>query len=227
MIDEHGLQAGTEKKAGNAAEEEKMRFLNEKEFLEKMKPLGIAPCDEGRRLCYEDEEKTLGFDFTNLAVPESAASLFERQGAGDRSVEYAMVGAMFKIMEALGLFPLYLYASDEEWAGEDVDGLVKRRLLTAEEGELLSRIMDEGHGMDAIALDGAEVAEAVRLVASQLTTLGATCHAVDEKGRALVLFSQDEEVSFNTCDKYVYEKAKAMVKSLENTPFDVVFVEDI
>lgn len=202
-----------------------MRFIDEKTFLDKMKSAGVVPCGTGGAICYEDIDKTLGFDFTNLTPPDTLTSMFE--AAADRSVEYAMAGVMFRILEGLGVFPLYLYAADNEWAGEELDPLVRRGLITSEERELLEKITEEGHGMDVVVVEPGEAAAAVRLVAPQLTALGTTCFAVDEKGKTLTSFSQDDEVSFYTIDKGMHEKALAMARRLENVPFEVVTVEDV
>jgi len=203
-----------------------MKYIDEKSFLKIMKSVGIIPCREGANLCYEDVENVMGFDFTNLAEPDTSMSLMERQGVGDRSVEYAMVGAMLRILDELGLFPLYLYAADEEWAGEEIGPLTRRGFITAEEGAILESVMDGGHGMDVIVVDRNEIASAARLVTPQLTVLGASCAAADENGRALTLFSQDDEVAFNTTDRDIYEKALEMVRKLKGLPFEVVFVEN-
>lgn len=199
-----------------------MRFLDEKTFLETLRRAGIVPCLEGRGLCYEDDESVLGFDFTNLSIPDTSVSPFEAQGAGERSVEYAMIGTMLRILDELGLFPLRLYAVDEEWAGEDVASLAEKGLITAEEAAVLGRVMEEGRGMDVIVVEREEAADAVRLIAPQVTALGTVCAATDESGRALALFSQDDEVSFNTTDRGVYDKAVKMLSTLKNLPFEVI-----
>ncbi|MGK7346082.1 MAG: hypothetical protein ACNS63_09775 [Candidatus Nitrospinota bacterium M3_3B_026] len=199
-----------------------MNFLDEKAFLETLRSAGIVPCREGRALCYEDEESVLGFDFTNLSIPDTSVSPFEAQGAGERSVEYAMIGTMLRILDELDLFPLYLYAVDEEWAGEDIGRLRKKGLLTVEEASVLGRVMEEGRGMDVIVVEREEAADAARLIAPQITALGTVCAATDARGRVLALFSQDDEVSFNTMDRRIYEKAAKMLETLKNLPFEVI-----
>ncbi|VAX19178.1 hypothetical protein MNBD_NITROSPINAE02-608 [hydrothermal vent metagenome] len=202
-----------------------MKFIEEKVFLEMMELAGIASCDDGRSLRYKVEDGAQGFDFTNLALPDKPMAPYEVIGGGDRSVEYAMVSTVFKIFEALKLFPLYLYTIDDEWAAEELDPLVKKGLLTPEEGEILNLVADEDHNMDVVMIEREDLAVAVRLIAPQFTIFQTSCAVTDAKGRALILFSPDDEVSFNTKDKDIYEKASRMVKSLENLPFETIWAD--
>lgn len=202
-----------------------MEFIDDKTFLKMMKSAGIVLCDENRSICYEDKASVLGFDFTNLAISGKDVSPVEVIGAGDRNVEYAMVSTLFSVMEKLDIFPLYLYTITDEWGDENLDSLIKRGLMTNEEGEALSQVADEGHGMDVAVIEKNELAQAVRLIAPQFTIFQTTCCAVDGRGLALAVFSHDDEVSFNTTDQDIYIKAGKMVKSLKNLPFETVWAQ--
>ncbi len=204
-----------------------MKFIEEKVFLEMMDLAGIIPCDDGRSMQFKTEEGVQGFDFTNLALPDKPMAPYEVIGGGDRSIEYAMVSTVFKIFEALELFPLYLYPIDDEWAAEDLSSLVKKGVLTPEEGEILSLVTDEDHGMDVAVIEKEDLAKAVRLIAPQFTIFQTSCAVTDVKGRALLLFSPDDEVSFNTNDKDIFEKASRMIKSLKNLPFEIIWADSV
>ncbi len=202
-----------------------MKFIKEEEFTQLMQGVRIVHCNHGRSLCFRDEASILGFDFTNMNIPDHGASPYEGVAAGDRSIEYIMVSSILKIIAELDLFPLYLYPVDDDWADEDLEPLVKRGLLTPEEGAVLDEVVDSGHAMDIIVVDKGEMDLAVRLVTPQMTAFSKTCAVADGKGRVLTTFSQDDEVSFNTTDKNIYEKASLMMKSLSGLPFDVIWAE--
>lgn len=145
---------------------------------------------------------------------------------GDRSVEYAMVSTLFKLVEILGLFPVYLYASDNEWADENMNTLVSQKHITADEAAALRNVIDQDHGMDVMVIGHDEVKEAARLITPQITAFSTECCAMDEKGRFLATFSQDDEVLFNTNDKAIYKASREFTLKLKNLPFEIVRVED-
>jgi hypothetical protein len=203
-----------------------MKFVKEKEFLDQISQLGIGKTPNDRSLRYLDENSVLGFDLTNLTIPDSSNSPYERVAEGDRSVEYAMVSTLFKLVETLGLFPVYLYAADNEWADENLDQLVTQKHITADEASALRNVIDLDHGMDVVVIGQDEVKDAVRLITPQITTFSTECCAVDNKGRFLATFSHDDEVSFNTNDKAIYNASKEFIQKLKNLPFEIVQVED-
>lgn len=202
-----------------------MKFIEEKVFVGMMKSVGISLSDNGRSLEYKNQDGVLGFDFTNLAHPDKPMAPYEVIGGGDRSVEYAMVSTIFKMLEALKLFPIYLYTIDDEWADEDLAPLVKKGLMTPEEAEILNLVLDEDHSMDVVVIEREDLAKAVRLIAPQFTVFQTSCAVTDINGKTLILFSPDDEVSFNTTDKDIYEKASQMIKSLNNMPFDTIWAD--
>ncbi|VAX21746.1 hypothetical protein MNBD_NITROSPINAE04-2375 [hydrothermal vent metagenome] len=203
-----------------------MKFISENEFLGLISRSGIGKTSDDRSLRYTDETGVLGFDFTNLAIPDMSKSPYEGVAEGDRSVEYAMVSTLFKLMEVLALFPVYLFASDNEWADEDLGRLVSQNYITADESSVLQNVIDQDRGMDVVVIGRDEVKEAVRLITPQITALSTECCAVDDKGRFLATFSQDDEVSFNTKDNALYNASKEFILKLKNLPFEIIQAED-
>ncbi len=198
-----------------------MKFIREDEFLQSIPSIGLQLVDDPGAMEYIDEQAVLGFDFTNLTPPDMSTGPYETVAGGDRSVEYAMVSTLFKIVESLGLFPVHLFAVDNEWADEDLHELATKGFITQQEEELLGEIVDGGHGMEVIVLDQNELSDAARIVTPQITTFSTRCQAVDTEARFLAEFSPDDEVSFNTTDKSLYNKVREMVLSLKNLPFEV------
>jgi len=203
-----------------------MKFISEKKFLASIRRLGIDKTSDDRSLRYLDETSVLGFDFTNLAIPDLSSSPYETVAEGDRSVEYVMVSTLLKLVEALDLFPVYLWASDNEWADEDLDQLVSRKFITVDEAAILQNVIDQDHGMDVAVIGRDELKEAARLVTPQMTALSTECCATDNKGRFLATFSQDDEVSFNTKDNAIYNAAKEFIGKLKNLPFEIIQAEE-
>ena len=199
-----------------------MKFIEDCAFLDMMKSAGIEMSEDGRSILYRNEDAVRGFDFTNL-TPHDPSAPYEAVAAGDRSVEYTMVATAFRIIEALGLFPLYLYSINNEWVDEDLAPLIKGGMLTPEEGEILESVRENDNVSDVVIIEKGEVEKAVRLITPQLTAFSTSCCAADGDGKVLALFSDDDEVSFNTTDPDIYEKAKKMVKSLKNLPFETIW----
>jgi len=203
-----------------------MKFISEKKFLGSISRSGIGKTSDDRSLRYLDETGVLGFDFTNLAIPDLSESPYEGVAEGDRSVEYVMVSTLFKLVQVLDLFPVYLYASDNEWADENLARLVSQKYITADEASVLQNVIDQDHGMDVAVIGRDEIKEAVRLITPQITALSTECCAVDDKGRFLATFSQDDEVSFDTKDKALYNASKEFILKLKNLPFEIIQAED-
>ncbi|MBI4666768.1 MAG: hypothetical protein HY751_10215 [Nitrospinae bacterium] len=201
-----------------------MRFTSEDHFLSAIAPAGLAQDPEGRYLRFTDEDSVLGFDFTNLTMPDSPGA-FDIAGGMDNSVERSMVETVVRLMEDLDLFPLYLFASDNEWLDEDADALAKRGLIRESERDILKAIQTAGHNMDVLIVEKSEAGRAVDILTPQLTELGATCFAVSEDGSTYALISQDDEVSFNTTDEGIYRRARETVRSLESLSFDIIWGE--
>ncbi|VAX18622.1 hypothetical protein MNBD_NITROSPINAE01-487 [hydrothermal vent metagenome] len=199
-----------------------MKFIKNSVFLEMMKRAGIQTSEDGRTMRYQNEGAVKGFDFTNL-TPHSPAGPYEAVASGDRSVEYAMVATAFRVIETLNIFPLYLYSIDNEWVDEDIAPLIKSGTLTREEADILENVLENDNVSDVAVIEKGEVDKAVRLIVPQLTAFSTSCCAVDAEGKVLALFSEDDEVSFNTTDPQIYEKTKKMVKSLSNLPFETVW----
>ncbi len=199
-----------------------MKFIENSVFLEMMKRAGIELSENGRTMMYHDEGAVKGFDFTNL-TPHNPAEPYEAVAVGDRSVEYAMVATAFKVIDALNIFPLYLYSVDNEWVDEDIAPLIKSGTLTREEADVLESVLENDNALDVAVIEKGEVDKAVRLIVPQLTAFSTSCCAVDAEGKVLALFSEDDEISFNTIDPQIYEKAKKMVKSLSNLPFETIW----
>lgn len=199
-----------------------MKFIDEKDYHKILRDAGIGVTEDGRSLNYTDGGATLGFDFTNLAAPDTSRSPIEVVGMGDRSVEYTMVAVMFKIIETLGLFPLFLYSGDDEWADENLAELAGKNYISKEEAQTLDDIVSGGHAMDVIEIGADEVPDAVRVITPQLTTFSTYCCVTDANGRFLATFSEDDEVSFNTKEPELYGKAKEALGALGDLPFEVI-----
>jgi len=204
-----------------------LKFIKEAAFYEIITAAGIGISAQTGALSYTDNDHVVGFDMTNLTVPDTAISPFEPRGEGDRSVEYAMVSALFKVIERLGRFPVYLFAADDEWADDEIDQLAARGFINKEETRVLAGLMAEGHGMDVAVVEKEGIADAVRLIAPQITTLSTTCHAMDGAGKFLATFSQDDEVSFDTTDPEIYAAAKETLTGVKNLPFEIIWGDEL
>ena len=178
-----------------------MRFIDERRFLEEMSSFGLDLSEDKRYLRFRNDDAAMGFDFTNLAMPGSEDDVFDSANAREGGVEVVMARTALEMMRSAGLFPIYLFASDNEWLDEDPEPLLKQGLITESEAKTLSEIVADGHGMDVIVIEQDELETAVDIITPQLCALGSTCFAVDAQGRAYTLFSQDDEVSFNAADK--------------------------
>ncbi|MBI5815350.1 MAG: hypothetical protein HZB29_07030 [Nitrospinae bacterium] len=202
-----------------------MKFINETEFFNSIKSSGLGLDEDGRSLRFADEDSAIGFDFANLSIPDLSTGVFEAASRESATVERAMVAAAFGVLSALDLFPAMLYASDNEWLDEDLSGLVKGGVVTKEEAAALNVLSGGGRGMDVIILEKDEADTAVKIITPQITALGTTCYAIGAGGRAVFRFSQDDEVSFNTTDAGIYEKAKKHVMSAGDFPFEIIWGE--
>jgi hypothetical protein len=200
-----------------------MRFIDEQRFLEEMAFSGLELSEDKRYLRFRNDDAAMGFDFSNLSMPGSADDVFDSANAREGGVEAIMVRSAVDMMESVKLFPIYLFASDNEWLDEDPAPLLQQGLLTETEAKTLSAIVDGGHSMDVIVIEPDDLDIAVNIITPQLCALGSTCFAVDIKGRAYTLFSQDDEVSFNTIDKNIYRMARGYVSGLSKPPFDVIW----
>lgn len=200
-----------------------MRFIDERRFLEEMGSFGLDLSEDRRYLRFRNDETAMGFDFTNLSMPGSEDDVFDSANAREGGVEVVMARTALEMMRSAGLFPIYLFASDNEWLDEDPAPLMRQGLITDGEAKILSDIVADGHGMDVIVIGQEELEVAVDIIAPQLCALGSTCFAVDAKGRAFTLFSQDDEVSFNTVDKNVFRMARGYIGGLSKLPFDVIW----
>lgn len=200
-----------------------MRFIDEQRFLEEMRSFGLDLSEDRRYLRFRNVDATMGFDFTNLSMPGSDDDVFDSLNAREGGVEAIMVRSAVDMMESARLFPIYLFASDNEWLDEDPAPLLQQGLLTENEAKTLTAIVESGHAMDVIVLEPEELDIAVDIITPQLCALGSTCFAVDIKGRAYTLFSQDDEVSFNTLDKNIYRMARGYVSGLSKLPFDIIW----
>lgn len=200
-----------------------MRFIDEQRFLEEMDSSGLDLSEDRRYLRFRNDDAAMGFDFTNLAMPGSTDDVFDSANAREGGVEAIMIRTALEMMLSAGLFPIYLFASDNEWLDEDPAPLVRQGLLTENEAKTLSAIVANGHGMDVIVIEPEDLDSAVDIVTPQVCALGSTCFAVDVKGRAFTLFSQDDEVSFNTVDKDIFRIARGYVKGLPNPSFEIVW----
>ena len=200
-----------------------MRFIDEQRFLEEMGSLGLDLSEDGRFLRFGDGDLAKGFDFTNLGMPGSEDDVFDSANVREGGVEAIMTRTALEMMRSTGLFPVYLFASDNEWLDEDAATLLRQGLLTESEASTLSGIVADGHGMDVIVLEPEELDAAVDIITPQICALGSTCFAVDVKGRAFTLFSQDDEVSFNTVDKNIFRIARGYIGGLSKPPFDIIW----
>lgn len=200
-----------------------MRFIDERRFLEEMGSFGLELSEDKRYLRFRNDDTAIGFDFTNLSMPGSADDVFDSANAREGGIEVVMVRTALEMMRSAGLFPIYLFASDNEWLDEDPDPLLKQGLITENEAKTLSDIVAEGHGMDVIVIEPEDMETAVDIVTPQLCALGSTCFAVDTKGRGYTLFSQDDEVSFNAVDKNIFRMARGYIGGLSKLPFDVIW----
>ncbi|MBI4827598.1 MAG: hypothetical protein HY804_02100 [Nitrospinae bacterium] len=204
-----------------------MRFIYEDDFRNKLAAFGMEPDGEGRELRYRDGSATLGFDFTNLAVPTADDSLYESSGAGERGVEQAMARVIFKLVEGLNRFPVYVFASDDEWGGgEELAPFVATGRLSKREAAAMAGVVEGKHRMDVGVIGPGEGETAAALIVPQTTLFQGTCHVVAEGGAYWVTFSPDEEVSFNTRGQAVYDAARAALLAMGPLPFEVVWVED-
>lgn len=200
-----------------------MRFIEERRFLEEMGQLGLGLSEDGRVFNFNDPDRAKGFDFSNFTIPGSPEEIIESATANEPSVESIMARSALEAMLSAGLFPIYLFISDNEWLDEDPESLVRQGLMTKTGAAILSAIIEEDHGMDVIVIEAGEIGVAVDIITPQILALGSTCYAVDMKGRAFTLFSQDDEVSFNTIDDGAYEKARSYVEGLSDKPFEVIW----
>jgi hypothetical protein len=200
-----------------------MRFIDERRFLEETTSFGLDLSEDKRYLRFRNDDTAMGFDFSNLSMPGSADDVFDSANAREGGVEVVMVRTALEMMRSAGLFPIYLFASDNEWLDEDPTPLLQQGLIMENEAKTLSDIVTDGHSMDVIVIELADLETAVDIVTPQLCALGSTCFAVDMKGRAYTLFSQDDEVSFNTVDKDVFRMARGYVGGLSKLPFDVIW----
>ncbi len=204
-----------------------MKFIKEEEFQEIITMTGIEVSAQTGALSYANSDHVVGFDMTNLTIPDTSISPFETQGEGDRSVEYAMVSSLFKVIERLGRFPVYLFAADDEWADDEIDQLASRGFINKEEAKALTELMAEGHGMDIAVVEKGEIADAVRLIVPQITALSTACYAMDGDGKFLASFSQDDEVSFDTTDPEIYAAAKNTLRSAKSLPFEIIWGDEL
>jgi len=200
-----------------------MRFIDEQRFLEEMSSFGLDLSEDKRYLRFRNADTSMGFDFSNLSMPGSADDVFDSANAREGGVEVVMARTALEMMRSAGLFPVYLFASDNEWLDEDPTPLLRQGLITESEAKTLSDIVTDGHSMDVIVIEPADLETAVDIVTPQLCALGSTCFAVDMKGRAYTLLSQDDEVSFNTVDKDIFRMARGYIGGLSKLPFDVIW----
>ncbi|MBF0169816.1 MAG: hypothetical protein HQK87_01785 [Nitrospinae bacterium] len=202
-----------------------MRYLDEEPYIATLHEEGIVPCDDGRSLCY-DTGDYYGFDFTNLTSPQKGADgLLEPAGEG-RHVERAMIETLLTLLVDLGQAPLRLIPLDDDWADDELESLIGHGYLTKDEGAVLSRVVADGKAMDVIEIAADEIATGVALLLPQLTVRSTVCAIVGGEGETLSLISQDDEISFNTDDRGVYDKARALMKQREiKLPFEVVWVD--
>ncbi|HJM82679.1 MAG TPA: hypothetical protein QF720_03675 [Nitrospinota bacterium] len=201
-----------------------MRYLKESDLLEILPSLGIIVGKDGQKL-HMNSSRILGFDITNLqSIKEDA--YYEMIEAGDRNVEYVMVSTVVKLLDTLSLFPVYLYAIDNEWLDEEIAPLLANNMLTKEEADVLTDIQQEGKGMDVIIIEHTSIQQMVRILVPQMTVFSKRCYLLDSMGRVLISFSADDEISFDTNDQKVYDKARESLLKLTNTPFNIIWAED-
>ena len=201
-----------------------MRYLKESDLLEILPSLGIIVGKDGQKL-HMNSSRILGFDITNLqSIKEDA--YYEMIEAGDRNVEYVMVSTVVKLLDTLSLFPVYLYAIDNEWLDEEIAPLLANNMLTKEEADVLTDIQQEGKGMDVIIIEHTSIQQMVRILVPQMTVFSKRCYLLDSMGRVLISFSADDEISFDTNDQKVYDKERESLLKLTNTPFNIIWAED-
>jgi hypothetical protein len=206
-----------------------MRYIDEEPFLERMKnEKGIVLFDEGRSLCYETDDFH-GFDFTNLTNPHKGdESVVERVFADERGIERAMIETLLNLMGELDQFPVRLIPVDDDWADDELESLIAKNYVTPEEGAVLTKVVEDGKALSAVEIDADEIVAGVCLTLPQLTLRSTVCAVIGGDGATLALVSRDEEVSFNTTDRALYEKARALMKArAASLPFEVVWVDDI
>lgn len=202
-----------------------MRYLDEASYLTDLAEQGIVPCDDGRSFCY-DTADYFGFDFTNLTSPPKAAEGILEPASAGRQVERAMLESLLTLMVELDQAPLRLVAVDDDWADDELPTLLGEGYLSADEGAVLTKVVADGKAMEVIELDAEEIAIGVALLLPQLTHRSTVCAVIGGDGATLALVSQDDEVSFNTDERAVYEKGREIMKRREiELPFEVVWVE--
>jgi hypothetical protein len=99
-------------------------------------------------------------------------------------------------------------------------------MLTKEEADVLTDIQQEGKGMDVIIIEHTSIQQMVRILVPQMTVFSKRCYLLDSMGRVLISFSADDEISFDTNDQKVYDKARESLLKLTNTPFNIIWAED-
>ena len=189
-----------------------MNYINEEEFLATLVRFGIELCNDERSLCYKNSEETSGFDFTNLAEPE-----MESEGEESNKVEQSMLETTLELFENLSLFPVTLFAVNDEWTDDQTVAELTKSGYTGDELEIIKSIVKEGHANDAIEISSDEKDFGVKLLLTEMTIVGSTtCAIIGQRGEALALVSRDDEVSFDTAASGIYETAKKYIKERES-----------
>ena len=199
-----------------------MKYFSEEDFLSSMDRFGVELCNDERSLCYKNSEETFGFDFTNLAEPD-----MENEEEGGHKVERSMLETTLALFESLSLFPVTLFAVNDEWTDEETVAELTKSGYTGAELEIIKSIVEEGHSNDAIEITPDEKDFGVKLLLTEMTIIGSTtCAIIGRGGEALALVSRDDEVSFDTATSGVYETAKKYMKSRESSiPFEIIWGE--
>ncbi|MDH5638598.1 MAG: hypothetical protein OEZ04_08910 [Nitrospinota bacterium] len=203
-----------------------MEVLEETAFVQSLGRHGIEALEDGQ-LAYIDKERVLGFDFTNLSTGRMDAGAIEMAQPGDRRMETTMVRALFKIIEKLELFPVHLFSAEDEWLDEDPIRMKEAGHMTEAEANALILVDKMGGKMAVLQMEQDELDQAVSIVTPQMTLFSNRCAATDESGKFLACFSEDDEVSFNTTDKNIYQAARKMALEMRSqVPFEIIFAED-
>jgi len=203
-----------------------MKYINEQNYLAELKENGVIPSGDGLTLEYSDDAGVRGFDFTNLTSPDMAKTALDSGMGGEAVVERKMIEVVFDLCAEMDLYPLRLHAIEDEWGGADPEELLASDKLDKATATLLRTLDESDHLMDVIEIGKEERDAGVNLVTMQFVMFGGATAITSRSGAFLALVSQDDEVSFNTGDGALYEKARAIVRQNAGAyPFDIIFAE--
>ncbi|MFW2331828.1 MAG: hypothetical protein ACN4E2_06005 [Nitrospinota bacterium] len=201
-----------------------MRYINEDLFLLDVKDDGIVKCDNDRSISFSTDDY-FGFDFTNLAYTKTGVPSLATTNRGD-SIEKEMLEALFNLLNELDQFPVSLIALEDKWVDEECLELDQNSAFTPEEKELLIKIDGSGASMDVVEFEEDELEDAIRLLYPQLVLRQNRCAIIGRDGLTLSTASYDDEVSFNTLSKELYDRARSIIREQEDSfRFEVVWIE--